>query len=207
MKNPTLWASSQVLLLGLGFPIAWVICICLGRTEFCLSLRLLPTKWRLRSANLPRPCPWGLWKGRSLGGGTLFGDLDSWGDDTQLGWIAGEGEALWWRGDWIRLILAKIPGWRGVGTIDLEKIRTLGLKGPSCSSRLARHCAGLLKQWLLLALLWVTLQSLTLLLLWLTYLPGSSVHLSGQAGQWPMTSTNPSPPNCSGHSPLLLFAV
>lgn len=134
MKNPTLLASSQVLLLELGFPIVWVICVCLGRTEFCLSLRLLLTKWRLVSANLPLACPWGLWKGRSvpLGEGVVwgFGLLRRW----YSVWLnSGDGEVLWWRGAWIHLILAKIPGWRSVGNIDLEKNQKWVFKGPSCS--------------------------------------------------------------------------
>lgn len=40
----------------------------------------------------------------------------------------------------------------------------------------------------------VTLQSLILLLLYSAHIPGSTEHLSGWAGQWPVTSTKPSPP-------------
>lgn len=41
------------MLLGLVFPIVQVICICLGRTEFSVSLHLLPIKWRVIQPTFP----------------------------------------------------------------------------------------------------------------------------------------------------------
>lgn len=206
MKNPTLWASSQVLLLGLGSLRAWVICICLGRTEFCLSLLLLLTQWRLKSANLPWPCPWGLWKGRGVFRAS-FGDLDSWGDDTQSGWVAGKGEASDLERGLDSFDSSKDPWverfedyWLG------EKSEFWVLKILLVQSSCQALYRGAETVTLAGAVTEVTLQSLILLLYFQhTFQVPLNTSQAGQAnGPWLL----PRPCLlCSGHSPLLLFPV
>lgn len=136
MKNPTLWASSQVLLFGLGFPIAYVMCACSGRVEFCLTL-LLSTKWRLQAlVTFPGLDPEDLKRQKCLQGVIWrLGLLRRW----HAAWLSNRGgqSQLIWRG--ARFIWFQR---KGLGLLAWRKIRNLSFRGPSCSILLPSFVQG-----------------------------------------------------------------